>query len=373
MYGKIILLMDEIRGKFIPGIELNRHFFNQVVRPLMEKNFPGLRYAAGLIGEGSDVQGFDTPQSMDHGWGPHLRIVLEEKDLSKKDGIDKMFRKQLPYEFMGFPTNFTKPNLKSYLVQKMEPKSSGQVNHFIHFYTTKSFFEKFLAFNPYDKITYADWLTFPQQSLLEATAGELYFDQIDFEKIVNKFKYFPEEVWVYIYGHQWGYIGDEEMYMGRDGEIGDELGSSLIASRMVNNIMKLCFLFEKRYYPYSKWLGSAFSRLEIARELTYPLYNMVSSKSWQEREEHLVTVYEIICKKHNSLKLTKKMPTKARGVDRPHKIIGARGVYYEEISKHFSPYFKNLKYQIGSIDQFVSHSRINQMNYVHREFRSLIR
>src|SRR5690606_31096625 len=99
----------------------------------------------------------------------------------------------------------------------------------------------YLGFNPYSKITYKDWLTFPQQALIEVTGGELYHDEIGLSAIREKFRYFPEEVWLYIYGHQWAYIGDEEMYMGRSGEIGDELGSNIIANRMANNIIKLCF------------------------------------------------------------------------------------------------------------------------------------
>jgi hypothetical protein len=364
--------MDKLISKFVPGLELNRHFFHRVIRPLMEEHFPDLKYSAGLVGEGSDVLGYDTPQSMDHGWGPHMRIFLQESDFNKKRDLDKMFRKKLPYEFMGFPTNFTKPNKNSYLVQEMEPKKSGTINHFIHFYTVKSFFEKFLGFDPRQRVSYADWLTFPQQALLEVTAGEIYFDQIGLGETVNKFKYFPDEVWMYIYAHQWGYIGDEEMYMGRSGEIGDELGSNVIATRMVNNIMKLCFLLEKKYFPYSKWLGTAFVRLQIANELTYPLFNVVTAKKWEEREEYMGQVYEIIAKKHNELKITKRMPTKATVSERPHKIIKAR-VFYDEISKNFSPFFKNLNYQIGSIDQFIAHARINQINRVHRELSKTIK
>ncbi len=363
--------MEELQKRFISGIELNRHFFQQVIKPLLDKHFPELKYAAGILGEGSDVLGFDNPMSMDHNWGPHMRIFLEDKDFKFKDKISEMFRAELPKEFMGFPTNFTKPNEKAYLVQQMKPITRGPVNHFIEFFTIKSFFEHYLGFNPYDKITYADWLTFPQQSLLEVTRGEVYFDLIGLNKIREKFKYFPDEVWMYIYGHEWGYLGDEEMYMGRSGEIGDELGSDLIASRFANNVVKLCFLFEKQYIPYSKWIGTAFSRLEIANELTFPLFKMVTAKTWKEREEQMVKIYEVIGKKHNSLKITKQMPTVAKAEDRHHKILGARR-YYDEISKNFLPFFKNLKYQMGSIDQFMACARVNYMNYVYREMVKII-
>ncbi len=46
--------------EFIPGLELSRLFYWEVVRPLMDRHYPGLPHAAALIGLGSEVLGFDT-------------------------------------------------------------------------------------------------------------------------------------------------------------------------------------------------------------------------------------------------------------------------------------------------------------------------
>ncbi|MHA2384499.1 MAG: hypothetical protein ACXACT_18155 [Candidatus Thorarchaeota archaeon] len=57
--------------------------------------------------QGSDVLGYDTAQSMDHGWGPQLQIFLKDADYgSLKEEIDEVLRQNLPYEIRGFPTNF---------------------------------------------------------------------------------------------------------------------------------------------------------------------------------------------------------------------------------------------------------------------------
>ena len=45
---------------FIPGIELSRNFYEEVVRKLVEPP-----HAAAVIGEGSEVLGFDQPRSTD--------------------------------------------------------------------------------------------------------------------------------------------------------------------------------------------------------------------------------------------------------------------------------------------------------------------
>ena len=48
----------------------------------------------------------------------------------------------------------------------------------------------------------------------------------------------------------------------------------IVAARIVREIIKLSFLIERKYAPYSKWLGSAFVRLRIAGQLS-PILNRV--------------------------------------------------------------------------------------------------
>lgn len=368
-------MLETLASRFIQGVDLNRMFFQQVVKPLIDKHFPGLCYSAGIVGEGSDVMRFDTPTSIDHNWGPHLRIFLSEKDFSLKRRISTMLRHELPYEFMGFPTNFTKPNEDAYLVQQMKPITRGPVNHLIQFYTIKSFFKHYLGTNPYKQLTVKDWLTFPQQALLEVAGGEVFYDGLDELKAIRqKFAYYPEEVWKYLYLIQWDKIANQESFMGRSGEVGDELGSNIIATEIVANIMKLCFLMEKTYMPYSKWFGTAFSRLACAPELVHILMEVVQGKQWNEREESLGRAYEIIARMHNDLNLTPPIPTKMSNFNgRPFKVIHAHDVYDTVAATITDPFLKNMKYKIGSIDQFTSHARINHMNYVYLEFKKIVK
>ena len=41
------------------GIELSRLFYRDLVRPWLDRTFPGLRHDAGLFGYGSELLGFD--------------------------------------------------------------------------------------------------------------------------------------------------------------------------------------------------------------------------------------------------------------------------------------------------------------------------
>lgn len=60
---------------FLPGVELSRLFYAEAVRPLLDAEFPGLVHSAALIGWGSDVLGFDSPQVDRSQLGPAASAV----------------------------------------------------------------------------------------------------------------------------------------------------------------------------------------------------------------------------------------------------------------------------------------------------------
>lgn len=67
---------------FMPGVRLAGLFYRDAVRPIMERAFPGLPYAAALLGPGSEVLGYDTERSTDHDWGPRLLLFLRDASSS---------------------------------------------------------------------------------------------------------------------------------------------------------------------------------------------------------------------------------------------------------------------------------------------------
>ena len=70
---------------FVSGLDLSRRFFQEIVRPLLTRNFPAVRYAAALLGPGSEVLGFDTEISTDHDWGPRLFLFLREEEAEQAE------------------------------------------------------------------------------------------------------------------------------------------------------------------------------------------------------------------------------------------------------------------------------------------------
>jgi len=152
-----------------------------------------------------------------------------------------------------------------------------------------------LGFDPQGGVAPIDWLATPQQLLLEVTAGAVFHDGLGaLEPIRRSLSWYPDEIWRWLVGCQWTRIGQEEPFVGRTAEVGDELGSRLVAGRLVRDLIRLCFLLERRYAPYGKWLGSAFGRLEAASDVGPPLARAVGASDLATRERALVEAYEAV-------------------------------------------------------------------------------
>jgi hypothetical protein len=354
--------------KFIPGLKLCELFYQKEIRPILEKEFPRLRYSAALIGWGSEVLGFDTPLSRDHHWGPRVLLFLKPRDsLRFKDKLSQTFAGNLPYEFLGYSTNYGEPDAHG--VRNAIEVGQGPVNHMIQIFTLKSFFEARLGFDPTKKIRMADWLTVPQQRLLEVVRGEVYHDGLGkLGEVREKLEFYPRDVWLYLLATQWTRISQEEAFVGRAGNSGDELGSSVVAARLVHEIMKLAFLMEKQYAPYAKWLGKAFGGLKIGPTLTPVLRNVLRAKTWRAREKKLAQAYSIVATQHNALGITKPLATNVTNYfGRPFLVIHG-DAFASSIREAISDAkVKSLTPNVGSVDQFIdSHEVLNQLSVVRR-------
>ncbi len=309
--------------EFMPGLRLGELFYHEAVRPVLDSDFPNLPYSAALIGSGSEILGFDTEMSTDHHWGPRVMLFLTPNDHARyAEVIRERLRHTLPHSFYGYPTNFGEPDAIG--VQLMQPSSSGAINHRVDVYTLDRFVQGCLHFDLADELTPADWLTFPEQRLLTLTGGAVYQDAVGLEAVRQRFAYYPHEVWLYLLAAAWTRIGQEEHLMPRAGYMGDELGSALIGSRLVRDVMRLGFLMERQYAPYPKWFGSAFARLDCAAALTPYLWAAQRAESWQERERQLGMANEQLARMHNALGITEPVPEAVSSFHgRPFNVIHA--------------------------------------------------
>lgn len=299
-----------MKPEFMQGLELCEAFFNEVAKPLLEAAFPVLRYSAGLIGYGSDVLGYDDAMSTDHMWGPRVHLFLPPKDFEAiRAQVAEVFATQFPYEFKGYSTHFSPPDPQDGGTRVRETLQSGQVDPLIEYHTPSSFFQDYLGWDPGTEPTLQQWLTMPEQRLLGATSGRMFQDDLEIDALRGRLSYFPHDVWLWLMASQWKMIAEEEPFTGRCGIAGDEIGSRIVAARQVQRLMRLAFLMEKRYAPYSKWLGTAFKRLSAADRLI-PLFDQIlNAWHWQARDEHLGTAYTLLAQRHNALDLTEPLST----------------------------------------------------------------
>jgi hypothetical protein len=340
---------------FIPGLRLSELFFAEAVQPILAGTLPHLDYSAALIGFGSDVLGYDTPRSTDHEWGPRLLLFLSEADhAAHAEAIHTLLSQHLPPRFRGFSTHFGPPAADG--VRSMTPVQSGPINHKIAVYSPRPLLISWLGVDPFQALTAADWLAIPQQKLLEVTAGRVFHDGLGvLEPIRAKLAYYPRDVWLYLLAAQWGRISEREAFVGRAGEVGDELGSALVAASLVRDLMGLCFLIERRYAPYSKWFGSAFATLACAPRLTPPFTATLGAASWRERESFLCTAYELVASMHNALGVTPPVDPRVRHYhDRPFQVLHAERFADATAAAITDPDVRGIVQRvglIGSIDQ----------------------
>lgn len=336
----------------IKGLQLSELFYREAVAPIIAAKFPELQYSAARINAGSDVLGFDDQISRDHYWGAILELYFSGQDYhSYRDKIDEALRAELPREIAGFPTNFDSTAGDA----SAKHSDSGPIEHRISFYCIDTFVHSYRSINPLKEMTVLDWLMIPSQKLRTIRSGKVFYDGLgELEAIRAKLHYYPEAVWRHLLVAQWCRISQEMAFPGRCGDVGDELGSRIVAARLVQDLMNLCFLMERRYAPYSKWFGTAFAQLNCAGQLTPIFHGVLNAQGWRERERYMSQAYEIVGEMHNALEITAPLPVTVKGYfSRPYLVVGSnygQAIYETIIDEEV----KRLPLGVGSVDQFLN-------------------
>lgn len=334
-------------AEFVPGITLARRYYTEVVRPLLDRHAPGLDHAAGLLGWGSDVLGYDSPRSTDHNWGPRCQVFLGPADAWRAAEILAMLDASLPADFAGWPTRF--PDVT---VAPPAPR------HWVEVAELGGWLTRCPGFDPRAGVSLLDWLATPAQVLAELTGGAVFHDGLAAEAAGldaarRALAWYPDDVWRYVLACQWTRISQEEAFPGRCAETGDQLGSAVVAARLARDIMRLALLLHRRYPPYSKWLGAAFAKLPGIGPLRDSLARALAATAWPDRERHLSAAYQAIAALHNSLGLTEPLDLATRPFhDRPYSIIDGGRFAAPLLASIGDTAIAGLP-MAGAIDQFV--------------------
>jgi Domain of unknown function (DUF4037) len=309
------------------GLRLSEEFYRNCVAPALAAEFPRLPHAAGLMGRGSEVLGYDDSMSTDHTWFARVIVFVPGEVLvDHAEAVEAQLTTRIPDHFDGIPTKVTVTTVQQYFLDQLSLDVS-------------------VAWDAYD------WVSLPEQRLCAMTA--VFHDELDLEKVRLRLAYYPRDVWLYLMLAGWWRVHPEMNLVGRAGYAGDELGSALIASKIVSGLMHLSFLIERRYAPYVKWFGTAFSKLQIADRLSAPLDSALHARSWREREEALASGYEIVASAFNELEIAPRLTLEpVRMWERPFTVMWADfpGALAASIS---DPQVRDLveRWPTGGIDQ----------------------
>lgn len=303
--------MSEMAAEFVPGIELARRLHHEVVGPLLDHELGDRGYASALLGPGSEVLGFDTARSTDHDWGPRLQIFLDPYAEERAAALRARIARRLPTAIAGHPTAIT--------------WHDGHVGAGVEIAELGRWLVCRLGADPRAGFGTGDWLATPTQSLAELAGGAVFHDPCGaLAAVRSELAWYPPDVWRHALAGHWSRISEEEPFVGRTGEVGDELGSGLVAGRLVRDLVRLCLLLHRRYPPYSKWLGTAFARLPCAPTLTPLLTAALRAADRWDREALLGQAYRAVAELQNASGLHIPVdPTLRPFHNRPFWVLGA--------------------------------------------------
>lgn len=331
------------------GIELSRRFYLDIVRPWLSETIPELQHAAALSGYGSELLGFDDEMSRDHNWGPRVHLFVSEENFdAHARHLVAAFSAVKPTQFLGEPIAWR---------SRPHPPAGGRwaagaMDHGLEIHTIAARLEHDLGLSSLDALDSIQWLGLSEQRLLAFTAGAVFHDDGErLGKVRSALNYFPRDVWLYRIACQWRRIAEEQAFVGRAGMVGDDLGSRVIAGRLVHDAMRMSFLLERRYAPYAKWFGSAFARLPIAAALTPLLQQVLSADNWQSRGEALGEAYLTLANRQLSDDVGKPFePVLGPYHDRPFVTINADDAVEATVGAIEDAALKALPV-VGALDQ----------------------
>ena len=268
------------------GIELSKKYFEAFGKEVLETQFSSVLplIAVGLAGSGSECLGFDDEISADHDFEPGFCIFLpDENTVDRRTAflLERAYAK-LPKEFMGF---------------KRSPLSPVGGNRHGVIRMEDFFLEKVGSGD--GRLSLGQWFSVPEQGLLEATSGAVFFDNLgEFSAVRKRLDYFPEDIRLKkLCGHL--------LLMGQSGQYnykrcvlrGDTAAAQMAVFEFVKSALHSIYLLNRVYMPYYKWSFRGLKGLSVLGGLSGDLEYLISSGNSSDEAEKKAAVIEDICKK----------------------------------------------------------------------------
>lgn len=264
-------------------IDVSRDFFNEIVKPILEREFPGelAQMAFGVFGYGSEALRLDDEYSRDHHWGLRINALMPEALFQKHHtAILDAVRANLPSTYRGHALRegYTGTGLELDSLEGFLGRTVG------------------LTHAPQ---TYAEWLSIPEEDITHIVNGEVWYDpSARFTAIRSAYlAYYPEPVRIRRLAHWCRYYSGMGTYALKRAVLREnELYETTTFARAIKLGVQIAFLLDKQYFPYDKWLLHYFERLpRLAKPLLPPVKKAVSlSTPWSEKLELLDRMSDIL-------------------------------------------------------------------------------
>lgn len=291
------------------GLTLARAYWQQVVRPLLDETAPGLPRSAARIGSGSEVLGLDDAMSRDHDWGLRLQLIVPPTHQAR---IRSVLLERLPPEFAGHPA-------------RIRFTGTDEEMPAVDVLTLDELVETRLGFDPGAGGRARDWLSLTGQTVLVLTAGEVFEDTGGrLHALRSALAWYPDDVWRYVVASDWHRLDQELPLMGRAGDRGDDLGSRVIAARLVDVAMHLGFSLCRRWAPYSKWRGTLFGRLPLPDRVGRHLAAAMTATDWRGRGAELAAALDLLAEVQTQVGLPATTPACVPFWERPYLRVDPR-------------------------------------------------
>lgn len=273
--------------------------------------------------------------SQDHDWGLRLQLFVAASDVPI---VLAALDRHLPDSYQGRPTRFA-----------FTGQRAARLG--IDVTTPTTFAHERLGFDPTHGVTTGDWLSLSGQAALEVVAGEVFTDQVgELTRLREAVTWYPDDIWRYVIACDWRRLDQELPLMGRAGDRGDDLGSRIIAARLAEVAVHLAFTLSRTWQPYSKWRGTMFSQLEVARKTARDLRAAVAARQWQDRSDALRDVLEHLAHVQSEVGLPTASPVVVPFWDRPYLQID-QTLVTTLMDSIADPTVRELPVGLGGIDQ----------------------
>ena len=269
-----------------------------------------------------------------------------------------MLDDRLPEEFEGWPVRFG--------------WDAVPTTHHVTVTTLPRWSLDYLGVDATAGMSTLDWLLTPQQRLLGVVGGAVYADDAGALRHLRELlAWYPDQVWRWLLACQWRRLAQEEAFVARTAQVGDEAGSAVSAARLVRDMMRLAMLLERRYTPYQKWLGTAFAQLSHRDDLPSLLARALDAAVAPARESALGAAWSALAIRHNEARLTEAVDPSTRNYhERPASVLMADRFVDASLTTVTDATLRSLPL-IGAIDQFVDNTDVLQNPTVYRRLSGL--